>query len=211
MCVAGGDASSYQKRFYYYLSGQYCLANTEVAQVHLLPSCLFLFPFPVCLRPTIQQHVTPLSKFDSLSTAGLREKAGIRCLGALCYLGSWTVVNVDLVSWQLLQVASSPVFPSWQRMVITSWAQSAGMQQPNKQNRPTVEGICCALGMIWMQGVFSISHSSDSWDFLFSVGGKGKADYTVTQRVPVCTWLCRFQLVSCACTCVHAYFCKVLR
>lgn len=86
--------------------------------------------------------------------------------------------------------AASPVFPCrqlWARqcMVITTRAQSASMQEPSKQNRQTVEGICCALDMVWMQAVFSFSHSSDSWDF-FGVGGKGKADYTVAHRVLLC-------------------------
>lgn len=76
---------------------------------------------------------------------------------------------------------ASPVSPcrqpwAWQCMVITTSAQSAGMQEPNKQNRQIAKGICRALDMIWMQHVFSISHSSDSWDFFFfSSGWKGES------------------------------------
>lgn len=96
-----------------------------------------------------------------------------------------------------LASAARPVFPSrqpwaWQCMVITTRAQSACMQEPNKQNRQTVEGICCALDMIWMQDVFSISHSSDSWDFYFFFSGwKGES------RLHSCS------VCACKCVCVR--------
>lgn len=88
-------------------------------------------------------------------------------------------------------------------MVITTSAQSAGMQEPNKQNRQIAKGICRALDMIWMQDVFSISHSSDSWDIFFSpVGGKGKADYTVRNSVYMTLQVYAFK---CAFTCAQYY------
>ncbi len=121
-----------------------------------------------------------------------------------------------------LASAASAVFPSrhpwaWQCMVITTRAQSAGMQEPNKQNRQTVEGICCALDMIWMQDVFSISHSSDSWDF-FS-GWKGESRLH-SRSVCACVYV-TLQVYLCSCgncvntvgVCVHLctyIFCKVL-
>ena len=116
---------------------------------------------------------------------------------------------------------ASPVFPSrqpwaWQCMVITTRAQSAGMQEPNKQNRQTVEGNLLRSWYDLDAGCFQ--HFTLKWFlgfFFFLVGGKGKADYTVTVCVCVCVTR---QVYVCNCVntegvCMHLctyIFCKVL-
>lgn len=165
-------------------SSQCCLvcaeeewANAEVTEAHLPPSCLFLFPIAVSLPLGVQQW-------------------GIRCLGALCYLGSVCCCWCGFRDVAAPASAARPVFPCrqlWARqcMVITTRAQSASMQEPSKQNRQTVEGICCALDMVWMQAVFSFSHSSDSWDFFWR-GWKGESRLHSCSLCPsACTWLYR--------------------
>lgn len=130
------------------------------------------------------------------------------------------VVNVDLESWQLLRAQLVLSFPPDNRGLDNAWSLRQELNLPvcrsqiNKTGKQW-RGICCALDMIWMQDVFSISHSSDSWDFFFFflVGGKGKADYTVT----VCVCVTR-QVYVCNCVntegvCMHLctyIFCKVL-
>lgn len=129
------------------------------------------------------------------------------------------VVNVDLESWQLLRAQLVPSFPPHNRGLDNAWSLRQELNLPvcrsqiNKTGKQR-RGICCALDMIWMQDVFSISHSSDSRDF-FLVGGKGKADYTVA--VCVCVYVTR-QVYVCNCVntegvCMHLctyIFCKVL-
>lgn len=72
-------------------------------------------------------------------------------------------------------------------MVITTGAQSAAAQEPNKQSRQTV-WECSALDIIWM-----LQHFTLNWFSGFSGGGRGKP---ITQRLSECgSWLN---------SCVHA-------
>lgn len=133
---------------------------------------------PPFLSLTIQQDPIYLKTASaSESWLALHSRAqmhrGIRWLAALCYLG-----RSCCCSWGFRVTASfastaSPVFPSWRpwawkRPVIMTKAQSAGTQEPKEQNRQTVEGICCALDMIW------ISHASDSWNSFLWVKGESR-------------------------------------
>lgn len=170
-------------------------ANTEVTEAYLTPSFLFLFPFF-----TIQQDVLPL-KTTSVSDAWLalpsrayREKAG--CTKAsdasqhCVTLAVAAVVNVDLESWQLLRVQLVLSFPPDKRGLDNAWSLRQELNllgcksQINKAGKQWRES---AALLIWFGcRMFPAFHTQVILGIFFSVGGKGKADYTDAQCVPVC-------------------------